>query len=122
MSESSCTILIVEDEEMVRNLWVKALEREGYQTRPAGGVTTALEILNRETIGLILLDLHMPGPQNGEDLLFLLRDQGSEVPIVVVSGWVDDEITLSTPECVHAVLKKPIPVEQLVETVRQIVG
>jgi DNA-binding response OmpR family regulator len=122
MSESVGGILILEDEEPVRSLWVRALEEEGYRTYPAGGVERAVEILRQEAVALILLDLHMPGPQNGEDLLFRLRDEGSEVPIVVVSGWVDDETTLSIPECVHAVLKKPIAVGQLVDAVRRALG
>lgn len=119
---SKTKVLIVEDEEMIRNLWLKALTEEGYHAWPAGDVDQALAVLHQQAVDLILLDLHMPGPRNGEDLLFLLRDQGNEVPIVVVSGWVDDETTLSNPECVHAVLKKPITIDQLVDTVRQIVG
>ena len=67
---------------------------------------------------LILLDLHVPGQIDGEELLFALCDQGDEVPIIVVSGWVDDEATVYHPDCVHAVLKKPIQQDHLIETVR----
>lgn len=62
----------------------------------------------------------MPGPADGEDLLFLLRDRGDEVPIIIVSGWVDDEPTTNHPDCVHAVLTKPIEVAKFVGTIKQV--
>jgi CheY-like chemotaxis protein len=68
-----------------------------------------LTMLGPNTIQLILLDLHMPGQVDGEELLFQLRDQGDEIPIIVVSGWVDDETIANQPDCVHAVLKKTDP-------------
>ena len=46
-----------------------------------------------------------------------LRDQGDEIPIIVVSGWVDDETIANQPDCVHAVLKKPIQREHLLKTI-----
>ena len=71
-------------------------------------------------IDLVLLDLHMPGQADGKDLLYLLRDRGDDIPIVIVSGWVDDDATREQPDCVHAVLKKPVAVETLLSTVRQV--
>ena len=50
-----------------------------------------------------LLDLHMLGPADGEDFLFLLRDRGDELPIIIVSGWVDKATTSNQPDCVDAV-------------------
>ena len=61
----------------------------------------------------------MPGPTDGEDLLFMLRDRGDEIPIVVISAWVDDDVVVEQPDCVYAVLKKPVPLAELIHTVRQ---
>jgi hypothetical protein len=49
----------------------------------------------------MILDLRMPGPVDGEQLLFALGDQGNEVPVIVLSGWVDGEVRISSPACVH---------------------
>ena len=122
MSESVPNILVVEDEEHVRRLLLTLLKREGYVALAASDASKALDILDQAKIDLILLDLHMPGPADGEDLLFLLRDRGDEVPIIIVSGWVDDEATTNQPDCVHAVLKKPIQIDKFVETVRQVLA
>jgi len=115
---SETTVLVVDDEEPIRVLLDRFLFQENYRVVTANNVEQALTILSEQTIDLILLDLHMPGPYDGEELLFLLRDRGDEIPIIVVSGWVDDEATINGPDCVHAVLKKPINHQQLMDTVR----
>jgi CheY-like chemotaxis protein len=116
------TILVVDDDDSVRGLLVTVIERLGYTPVAAEDAGRALQLLDQHDVDLVLLDLHMPGPADGEDLLFLLRDRGDEVPIVIVSGWVDDEATIHQPDCVHAVLKKPIRVDQLTDTVRQVLA
>ncbi len=122
MSEPVPNILVVEDEEHVRRLLLTLLKREGYVALAASDAGKALDILDQTKIDLVLLDLHMPGPADGEDLLFLLRDRGDEVPIIIVSGWVDDEATTNQPDCVYAVLKKPIQIEKFIETVKQVLA
>ena len=112
----TASILIVDDEEPIRRLLTRILTDAGYTTLEDTG-DQALTMLGPNTIQLILLDLHMPGQVDGEELLFQLRDQGNEIPIIVVSGWVDDETTANRPDCVHAVLKKPIQREHLLKTI-----
>lgn len=116
------TILVVDDEEPICTLLTRILARENYQVITANNVEQALAVLSQRAVDLILLDLHMPGPYDGEELLFLLRDRGDEVPIIIVSGWVDDEATVNHPDCVHAILKKPIHSESLIATVRQVLS
>jgi DNA-binding NtrC family response regulator len=82
----------------------------------------AMDQLGQQNIDLIILDLRMPGPVDGEQLLFALRDQGNDVPVIVLSGWVDDDISNAPPDCVHAVLKKPIRIDSVAETVASVLG
>ena len=105
-----------------RRLILKVIEQHGYAGLAATDAGQALEMLDQHDVDLVLLDLHMPGPTDGEDLLFLLRDRGDEVPIISVSGWVDEATTSNQPDCVHAVLKKPVRVEELTDTVRQVLA
>lgn len=114
------TILIVDDDEAICFLLGQFLSQQDFHIITANDVQQALDALDESSIDLILLDLHMPGPRSGEDLLFLLRDQGNEVPIIIVSGWVDDEATIHHPECVHGVLKKPVRKDNLISMVRQV--
>ncbi len=119
MSQTSdLQVLVVDDDDQVRRLLVTVLEREGFSVQSAVDATQALEMLGSHRVELMLLDLHMPGPADGEDLLYMLRDRGDAVPIIIVSGWVDDEVVLNRPDCVQAVVKKPIDLRELVEIVR----
>ena len=112
-------ILVVEDDGYVRTLVVKILSQRGHTAVPAVNAWQAMDVLQRQHIDLIVLDLRMPGPVDGEQLLFALRDEGNEVPIVVVSGWVDDDLSENPPDCVHAVMKKPIDIDQFASTVEE---
>lgn len=119
MSEETARILVVEDEDQIRILLLRLLDQEGYTAVEARNADEALEILGRESFDLILLDLRMPGQASGEDLLFKVRDSGNDVPIVIISAWVDDDIAQNQPECVHAILKKPIRLDEFKDTVEQ---
>ena len=116
----TATILIVDDEEPIRRLFALILADAGYNSLAAETGAKALALLSNNTVDLILLDLHMPGQFDGEELLFRLRDQGDEVPIIIVSGWVDDDATINHPDCVNAVLKKPIEHESLIDAVNSV--
>ena len=109
-------ILVVDDEPLVRALMLTVLEQEGFAAEAACDAQEAIDLLQQQAFDLLLLDLFMPGPIDGEGLLFTLRDRGEEVPIIIVSGWVDLEHR--TPECVQAVLKKPIRMDVLIQQVR----
>ena len=115
-------ILVVEDEELVRSFLLEVLKREGYVGLAASDAGRALALLDEADIDLVLLDLHMPGPADGEDLLYLLRDRGDEVPIIIVSGWIEDEAAVEELECVHAVLRKPVRIGEFLDTVRQVLA
>lgn len=115
-------ILVVDDDAYVRTLVVKLLNARGYKAVPAVDAWQAVDLLQQQPVDLIVLDLRMPGPVDGEQLLFALRDQGSDVPVVVLSGWVDDELSSAPPDCVHAVLRKPVDVDSFAETVARVLG
>ncbi len=87
------TILIVDDEEMVRNIAATILAEAGYRVLTAVDGVQALEIFTREHkhINLILLDLTMPN-KDGIETLHEIRAQGSAVPVVLSSGYTEVEV------------------------------
>ena len=85
-------ILVVEDEELIREMLVVALEGEGYEVIIASDGRTAIEYLkscedNSEELplDLVLLDLMLP-QINGLDICRFLRHQGNSVPILMLSA------------------------------------
>ena len=85
-------ILLIEDEDLIRDMVVVALEEEGYEVHTADNGRAALNILQSSdfskakfTPDLIILDLMLP-EINGLDICRLLRYQGDITPILVVSA------------------------------------
>ena len=112
-------ILVVEDDPAVSRLYRRALEHQGHQVHQAVNAAQARDLLKTQPPDLVLLDLHLPGGTDGEDLLFELRDRGVQVPVIVISGWVDDSQVAEHPDCVYAVLKKPLELDAFVNVVAE---
>ncbi|UCB45506.1 MAG: response regulator [Spirochaetota bacterium] len=61
-------ILVVDDEDKIRNIYIKLLEDEGYVVFESSNVSVAYEIATSNTIDLIILDIKMP--ENGGNILY----------------------------------------------------
>ena len=79
-------ILIIDDDVHIGNVLEEVLTKEGYGVFRAYSGTEALFVLSREKIGLVLLDLMLPG-LNGEEILPQIKG----IPVIVVSAKVDVE-------------------------------
>jgi CheY-like chemotaxis protein len=108
------TVLVVEDEEELREMMREALELNGYSVATAQEGQEALEALAKiEHLCLVLLDLLMPG-MNGWDFFMKMRERPefASVPVVVHSSAAD-----RAPAGVTRVLKKPIELDRLLSVV-----
>ncbi|MFN8391481.1 MAG: response regulator [Bdellovibrionota bacterium] len=93
-SDKRHTVLVVDDEEIVRNISREMLMRLGYEVIEAGGGLEAAEIYRaqKSKISLVLLDLTMPG-LDGIQTLKLLTEIGDDVPVLVTSGYSEQEVS-----------------------------
>lgn len=82
------TVLVVDDEAVVRDVSRRVLERGGYQVRLAESGRRALELLDQvhAEIALVVLDLTMP-ELSGEETLALLRQRWPDLPVILTSGY-----------------------------------
>jgi PAS domain S-box-containing protein len=116
------TVLIVEDEEIVRRVAVKALQRNGYKVLEASHGKEALEIVASygKPIDLLLTDVIMPG-MNGRQLAELLSHQLPDMKILYTSGYTENIIVqrgLLKPGI--AFIEKSFTSEMLCRKIRQI--
>lgn len=112
----SHTVLVVEDEEDLREMMREALELNGYSVATAEDGHQALERLaSIEQLCLVLMDLLMPG-MNGWDFFQELRRRAEHdhVPVVVYSS-----IANRAPDGVTRILQKPLTFGELLSTVRE---
>jgi PAS domain S-box-containing protein len=116
------TILLVDDEEFIRELMVDVLGQAGYTVLTAGNGEQALEVYRREQaqIDLIILDLIMPG-MGGSKCLEELLKIGSQARVLIASGYSPDASTKGALETGAAgFINKPYDTKQLLELVRKI--
>jgi two-component system phosphate regulon response regulator OmpR len=80
------TLLIVDDDSRICDLLCTFLERHNFSTLKAPNVIQARGYLNTHTIDLILLDIMMPGSENGLDLAKQLRRDKNNIPIIFLTA------------------------------------
>jgi two-component system cell cycle sensor histidine kinase/response regulator CckA len=116
------TVLIVEDEAMVRAVAERALARHGYTVLVAENGEAALEILGRENeIDLMISDVVMP-TMDGPTTVRAARKLHPNLPILFISGYAEEQLRKSIDIPNVAFLAKPFSVQQLAETVRDVLA
>jgi two-component system cell cycle sensor histidine kinase/response regulator CckA len=116
------TILLVEDEAMVRAVAERALTRHGYTVLTAESGEAALEILDREEqIDLMISDVVMP-TMDGPTTVRAARETRPELPILFISGYAEEQLRKSIDIPNVSFLPKPFSVQQLAETVRDVLS
>jgi two-component system cell cycle sensor histidine kinase/response regulator CckA len=83
------TILIAEDEPMLRQLLKEMLEQSGYRVLEAGTGVEALKVWDEHEgeIGLLLTDMVMPEGMTGRDLARQLKTRSANLPVIITSGY-----------------------------------
>jgi len=86
--KSSVSILIVDDEEMMRTLLNRILSREGYKIRSAEDGVVALEVLKAEKFDIIISDMKMPR-MNGFELLKIVKKEYPKIGVIIMTAYGD---------------------------------
>ena len=86
--KSSVSILIVDDEEMMRTLLNRILSREGYKIRSAEDGVVALEALKAERFDIIISDMKMPR-MDGFELLKIVKNEYPKIGVIIMTAYGD---------------------------------
>jgi PAS domain S-box-containing protein len=116
------TVLVVDDEDLVRRTARAALERRGYEVLPADSGAAAIETLRRDgdRIGAVLLDVNMPG-MNGRETLAQLRLIRPDVRVLISSGYSEDETRrIFGSDVFTGFIQKPYTVNGLAEAIKRV--
>ena len=82
------SIVVMEDDGVIRGLVVRILEMEGHEVQAFADAKPALETVDFETVDVVVTDLNMP--TSGVEAIRSIRDRGCQVPIVVMTGRMDE--------------------------------
>jgi excisionase family DNA binding protein len=115
-------VLIVDDDERVREYVRVNLEMEGYSVREAGSADEGLEVLEEVSPDLVLLDVMMPEVDGWEMLRRVRERHGIDaIPVVMFSGKVDEGTAgEAAARGAQGFLGKPFDPQQLIEHAKQL--
>ena len=118
----SGTVLLVEDEPMVRSVAERALTRHGYTVITADNGEDALAVLDSgEEIALLISDVVMPG-MDGPTMVREARKTRPDLKILFMSGYAEEQLRNSIDIEHVNFLPKPFSVTELAEAARRAVG
>jgi two-component system, OmpR family, response regulator ResD len=113
------TVLVVDDEPSVRDVVVRYLKQEGYDTLEAGDGDTARDLLETQTPSLVVLDLMLPG-MDGLTLCRWIRER-SELPVIMITALGEETDRLTGLEVgADDYMTKPFSPRELVARVKAV--
>jgi two-component system, cell cycle sensor histidine kinase and response regulator CckA len=121
MSESPKTILLVDDEDSIRNLAALVLEGEGYRVLKAQHSDEALILLDsfKETVHLLLTDVKMDPFLSGCELAKCIRLMRPDISVLYISGYSNNPMVQQEVEEARAsFLAKPFSPNDLLQKVK----
>src|SRR6266481_7383006 len=116
------TVLVVDDEEQIRNTLRGVLADEGFEVIEAADGRQALDLLARTPPRLAIVDVWMP-EVDGIELVARMREQAPGVPIIVISGHGTIETAVRVIRLgAFDFLEKPFPLDALLSVVGRALG
>lgn len=114
----NASILIVDDDEMVRRVLRRMLETAGYEVREAPNGKVAMQECERQPVDLLITDIFMP-EQEGMETISSLRRNRPNLKIIAISGVAGDHyLKMARLLGARATLQKPLRLGVVLETVR----
>ena len=113
-------VLLVDDDEAVRNMMTAILERKGFDVVPSANVVEALKLITTESFDVLITDLHMPNPSDGFAVVTAMRHSQPDALTLLVSGYPDVKSAMDTILLqVDEIIVKPFEVGKLAEMVHE---
>jgi DNA-binding response OmpR family regulator len=111
-------ILLLDDDEAIRQMLGRVLTQEGYMVIPAATGQRALELAAATELDLALLDLNLPG-QNGWDVFERLTAEEPLLPIVIITARAN-QLFVALGAGAGALMEKPLDPPRLLQIIRDL--
>jgi CheY-like chemotaxis protein len=113
--------LVVDDNEDIRDVFCRLIERAGHHASTAQDGEQAVETLQSDKFDVMLLDLTMP-KMNGVDVVRWLKEHPDVAPamrIVVISAWAGEHRAVLQELGIDTVMQKPLRIQQLTDLIEE---
>jgi len=115
-TSGSQTVLVIDDEDLVRDVVARMVEELGYSAVTASDGKSGLDLIERQAVDAVLVDLTMPN-MSGADVVAALRQRRPNLPLIVCSGYDRDS---RGPIQADAYLPKPFRMDSLQRTLAKL--
>ncbi len=113
------SIIVVDDDDNIRNLFARILQNAGHQVQTSTSVAGFLELMETQTVDIVLLDIHLPDGR-GDEVVPELIARDPYLHVIVISGDVSVATAVSaTKKGAYDYLTKPFTVDTLLHVVSQ---
>ena len=110
-------VLLIDDEQIFVDSLTKVLRRRGMMVQSAPNGAAGLELLSKEEVDIIVLDVRMPG-MDGIATFRAIRELRSLTPVIFLSGHIDiKQVAQALKDGCAEVLLKPCPIDNLVSCI-----
>lgn len=114
---NKATVLVIDDEEMIIELFRETLNGSGYSVLSTKSSIDALPLIDKANIGLVFLDLKMPGI-DGAELFRKIKITKPNLPVVIMTGYPNsDMMSQALAQGPFAIMNKPFNGKDIVEAV-----
>jgi excisionase family DNA binding protein len=112
------TVLVVDDDPVLQDLFQTFLKKIGFSRVVVGTAKEAIKSLRKQKFDLMFLDLQLPDAP-GDQVFETAKQIDPDLNVIVITGYPDSEILDRILQvCPVTVLKKPLKIEQLYQTVK----
>jgi len=113
------TVLIVDDNDALRDTLHRALGTHGYEVREAANGLMVMEMLAEAAVDLVITDYIMRG-MDGIELIEEIQVKWPTIPVVLLTGCLSADAAKSMLRGRAHFLSKPVTLSQLLSTIRQV--
>ncbi len=126
--KASGRIMIMDDEEMIRELMLRILSRKGYQVVTAADGDEAIQLYqeageNNAPIDLVIMDLTIPGGMGGKEAVGKILELDPKARVMISSGYANDPVMANYQEYgFMATVSKPFQIRELLATIKEVLS
>lgn len=112
-------ILVVDDEPLVREMLARRLNKQGFNVLTAATANEALSLLNNNEVGIVLLDISMPG-KSGIELLPEIKQKWPDTMVIMVTAVSDIKVAIEAmKKGAYDYIIKPVEYDEMLLSIKR---
>lgn len=117
MQKAGGSILLVDDDEAVLDVFTRILQKEGFPVTAVKSIEAAKQSVEESEYAVVLYDLSVGGMRNALELASVLQDEYPTMKVLMITGMVSPDVAAEVTRRGLEILEKPLGVKTLVRVI-----